>query len=371
MKKSLFRGVLMLLCCCTLLSGVLPDAQAAELEATIVTGKVTLNGQVIDNATAKYPLLLYSNITYFPMTDALCRFMGLNISWNNEAWTLRISAGGTRSAYVAECAPARSGTVTVTLPSYEIYINDVAIDNRIETYPIFNYNDVTYFPLTFSYAYEAFGWGYQWDAENGLRIDTTSAPAPSSLAASTGIAALDEALTVLNESYLVNGSYQGVLESAQTRTEFAAERRVEQMVSVSYVTFSAEPFPFFERGISYTVNYYPTGGGFADTEPFGSISGIGSFTDPLEVDECSEAYYIGRCFAEFQFMGKRCERIVDAEELSNADGVSTWSLTVSQPMGNFTGYTATVGVDSVKRIVTQIVIQTENQTLTMLPVAEA
>ena len=67
----------------------IPTAEAA-MRASVVTGKVTLNGQVIDNKTAKYPLLIYSNITYFPMTYHLSRFMGVGADWNNGSKTLDI-----------------------------------------------------------------------------------------------------------------------------------------------------------------------------------------------------------------------------------------------------------------------------------------
>ena len=129
------------------------------------------------------------------MTYQLSRFMGVETDWNNAAKSLNITAGGAQSAYVAEPGKAPKGSVSVTLPSYRISVNGALIDNKEATYPIFNYNGVTYFPLTFRYAYESFGWGYQWDAENGLRIDTTSAPARVPTEPNTGNAALDKALT--------------------------------------------------------------------------------------------------------------------------------------------------------------------------------
>lgn len=176
-NKTFLRVLLAIACCIALAFSLLPQAEAA-MRADVVTGKVTLNGQVIDNKNAKYPLLTYSNITYFPMTYQLSRFMGVETDWNNAAKSLNITAGGAQSAYVSEPGKAPKGSVSVTLPSYRISVNGALIDNKEATYPIFNYNGVTYFPLTFRYAYESFGWGYQWDAENGLRIDTTSAPRP-------------------------------------------------------------------------------------------------------------------------------------------------------------------------------------------------
>ena len=38
--------------------------------------------------------------------------------------------------------------------------------------------------------------------------------------------------------------------------------------------FTAEPFPFFDDGVSYSVNYYPKNGAFA-SEPLIACSGTG------------------------------------------------------------------------------------------------
>ena len=198
-NKTFLRVLLAIACCIALAFSLLPQAEAA-MRADVVTGKVTLNGQVIDNKNAKYPLLTYSNITYFPMTYQLSRFMGVETDWNNAAKSLNITAGGAQSAYVAETGKAQRGSVAVTPASYKISVNGAQINNKEEKYPIFNYNGITYFPLTWAYAVDSFGWSYQWDAENGLRIDTASAPARLPTDPDTGNAALDKALSNLQDS---------------------------------------------------------------------------------------------------------------------------------------------------------------------------
>ena len=46
-----------------------PAALAADtVQVTLPSFTVTLNGQVIDNSYRQYPLLVYKDITYFPMT---------------------------------------------------------------------------------------------------------------------------------------------------------------------------------------------------------------------------------------------------------------------------------------------------------------
>ena len=365
-NKTFLRVLLAIACCIALAFSLLPQAEAA-MRADVVTAKVTLNGQVIDNKNAKYPLLSYSNITYFPMTYHLSRFMGVETDWNNASKSLNITAGGAQSAYVAEPGKAPRGSVSVTLPSYRISVNGALIDNKEATYPIFNYNGVTYFPLTFRYAYESFGWGYQWDAENGLRIDTTSAPARLPTEPNTGDTALDKALTILNNSYAAGGKYRSTLEAGGKKTSFDSVLDVNNRADTVYVNFTAEPFPFFENGAAYIVNYYPKNGGFV-SEPLIGYRGTSSHPAiPYETDTSAESFYIGKCFVNCQFTGARSKHITDFKRTAAAGSAETWMLTVSYEDDSFTGYTAELSVDTAKSAVTQLILRTANYTLTMMP----
>lgn len=370
-NKTFLRVLLAIACCIALAFSLLPQAEAA-MRADVVIAKVTLNGQVIDNKNAKYPLLSYSNITYFPMTYHLSRFMGVSTDWNGGSKTLDITAGGARTAYAAETGKKQSGSVSVTLPSYKISVNGAQINNKEEKYPIFNYNGITYFPLTWAYAVDSFGWSYQWDAVNGLRIDTSSAPAPAPVEPGTGDAALDKALTILNSSYATGGKYHGMLEGGGKKTSFDAALDVSSTPDVTTVKFTAEPFPFFNNGVSFFANYYAVKGGFASNEQIG-ISGnspeLGDVGYPIhaEVDVWAENSYIGKCFLDCQFTGARSKHITDFKRTAAAGSAETWTLHVSYAEDSFTGYTAELSIDTAKSIVTQIVIRTANYTLTMTP----
>ena len=371
MKKRIIQSLLAIACCVTVALSAIPTAEAA-MRASVVTGKVTLNGQVIDNKTAKYPLLIYSNITYFPMTYHLSRFMGVSADWNNGSKTLDITAGGARTAYAAETGKKQSGSVSVTLPSYKISVNGAQINNKEKKYPIFNYNGITYFPLTWAYAVDSFGWSYQWDAVNGLRIDTSSASAPAPVEPGTGDAALDKALTILNSKYATGGKYHGMLEGGGKKTGFDAALDVSSTPDVTTVKFTAAPFPFFDNGVSYFANYYAAKGGFASDEQIG-ISGnspeLGDVGYPIytEVAVWAENSYIGKCFLDCQFAGARSKHITDFKRTAAVGSAETWTLHVSYAEDSFTGYTAELSVDTAKSIVTQIVIRTANYTLTMIP----
>lgn len=293
--------------------------------------------------------------------------MGVSTDWNGGSKTLDITAGGARTAYVAETGKKQSGSVSVTLPSYKISVNGAQINNKEEKYPIFNYNGITYFPLTWAYAVDSFGWSYQWDAVNGLRIDTSSASAPAPVEPGTGDAALDKALTILNSKYATGGKYHGMLEGGGKKTGFDATLDVSSTPDVTTVKFTAEPFPFFDNGVSYFANYYAVKGGFASDEQIGVSGNGGGLGDPFEVNESSEKVYIGKCFLDCQFTGARSNHITDAKRVSSSGSTETWELTVTFASDGFTGYTASVSVDTAKSAVTQIVIRTANYTLTMTP----
>ncbi len=165
------RRFLCILCCCLLLTGLVPTAYAAGVTASVSTGAVTLNGVKIDNSKAQYPLLVYRDITYFPMTYYLCRFLGVTTRWDGK--TLYIDRTGDAGEYSAETAKTvQKGRVTAAEVEYPVVINGTAFDNSNTKWPLLSYKNVTYFPLTYALAAEELGWEYHWDAENGLRINS-------------------------------------------------------------------------------------------------------------------------------------------------------------------------------------------------------
>lgn len=167
------RRLFCALLCAALLAGTAPAAQAAGLRASVATGKVTINGHAIDNSTAQYPLLVYKDITYFPMTYYLCRNLGLTTDWDNGSRTLCITPNGISAQYVADTGHTpKRGTVAVTRADYTVLVNTEKVDSSRAKWPLLNYSGVTYFPLTWAFAVEKFGWDYHWDEENGLRIDS-------------------------------------------------------------------------------------------------------------------------------------------------------------------------------------------------------
>ena len=83
------------------------------------------------------------------MTYHLCRFLGVSSGWDGT--TLSIDRTGETAEYTAETSAARQkGSVAVSRVTYSVVINGTEFDSKSAKWPLLNYRDVTYFPLTLS-----------------------------------------------------------------------------------------------------------------------------------------------------------------------------------------------------------------------------
>lgn len=376
------RRLLCALVSCLLLAGLTPAASAAErMTAAVVTGPVVLNGCAVDNGTAQYPLLLYSNITYFPMTYHLCRFLGLETNWDNDTRTLSITQTGERGPYVPDTGyPRKSGKAAVTRADYPVEINGVYIDNSEAAYPLFNYGGVTYFPLTFDYAFRAFGWTYQWDVENGLRIDSSTAKALPDTAVNTGNERLDGILELVNAFYKESRAYAGELKDKRTGAveTFTAQTRVSDELDFFRVHLTAAPFVFHSQLNGLDAGYLDRD--LTALEPQMVISGVpsaplptqgpdgpytGPYRDPDSVKE--ETVYLGWCFATCQFAGQRARMVRANEAVFSNPGEEPTVVTVPVDFTyeGFSSYQLTITCNSRYGDMISLAFETENYVMTM------
>ena len=59
------------------------------------------------------------------------------------------------------------------LATGDITVNGKVIHNNQEEYPLLSYRNVTYFPLTWRFAANEFGWQYNFDNKKGLQISAS------------------------------------------------------------------------------------------------------------------------------------------------------------------------------------------------------
>lgn len=150
---------------------------------TIPKCKVTFNGQTVDSSARQYPLLQFRDITYFPMTYDDCRFLGLTTQWDDAQKKLTIEKQAVENAkyndygnyqnretYVYKNIDGIAGDVENC--KFKIMVNGKETVNADEKYPLLIFRNITYFPLTWRFAVDEFGWEYNYDEENGLVINS-------------------------------------------------------------------------------------------------------------------------------------------------------------------------------------------------------
>lgn len=173
------RVICILMMIITFIMASIIPAYAADVSAsvtvTLPTFNVALNNVNMDNRYSKYPLIVYKDITYFPMTYSACRFLGLESSWRGNQEGLLIDATDITAAYCPYSTKERNNSsYKATIPTFPIKINGKLIDNSKEEYPILIFRDITYFPITWKFAVDEFGWDYSFDLNNGLSINSNN-----------------------------------------------------------------------------------------------------------------------------------------------------------------------------------------------------
>ncbi len=147
----------------------------AKETAVLPAFDVHFNGNKVESTYKEYPLLVYKDITYFPMTYFDSRHLGLVTEWDGESNTLTISRKNINSILTAYKSENKNTTKNdVNICNFNIIVNRKDIDNKTEPYPLLTFRDVTYFPLTWRFAVDEFGWEYSFDSESGLNINSSN-----------------------------------------------------------------------------------------------------------------------------------------------------------------------------------------------------
>ncbi len=145
---------------------------AASVNVTLPEFDVRINGIEIDNKNKEYPLIVYKNITYFPMTYHDSRFLGLETKWDNISG-LKINRNSEIGTYVDTYSTVNKEIYTASIPNFKVEVNGKVIDNSKEQYPLLLFRNVTYFPLTWRFAVDEFEWNYNFSNSDGLEISNT------------------------------------------------------------------------------------------------------------------------------------------------------------------------------------------------------
>ena len=171
---------LMLLCMSVIIiSSNSVIALAQDINVILPTFDVTINGVKIENQYRKYPFLVYKDITYFPMTYVDSRFLGLETKWHNKTGleVINTEKVGSYGDFEPDMQLGKNlKQYRASIPNFNIMVNGEAVYNSKETYPIIIFRDVTYFPLTWRFGVDEFGWEYSFTSDVGLKINSFTPP---------------------------------------------------------------------------------------------------------------------------------------------------------------------------------------------------
>lgn len=123
----------------------------------------------VDNRYVEYPLITYKDITYFPMTYDLCSMLNLSVGFDAKQGLYitkyYVSEGGP-NFFGGDAINHYNTEYSAVIPTYPVYLNGIRIDNKKEEYPLINFRNVTYFPMTWRFAYEELNFDIEFSKEN-------------------------------------------------------------------------------------------------------------------------------------------------------------------------------------------------------------
>lgn len=142
-----------------------------EIIVKVPQYNIKINDTLVDNLNNRYPMLVYNQITYFPMTWSNCNALGLSTEWDSDKG-LKISKTNSSGNFQQDSSVKNelNKEYKAKIATYTIIVNGKTIENTNEEYPIINFRDITYFPLNWKYAVEEFKWKLDWNDSTGLRI---------------------------------------------------------------------------------------------------------------------------------------------------------------------------------------------------------
>ncbi|AFC33544.1 hypothetical protein PM3016_6953 [Paenibacillus mucilaginosus 3016] len=157
------------------LSPVPAEASAMQVDVRVPAWPVELDGITLDRSPSTYPPIVFHDITYIPMTWDVSRAAGLTLDWSAENG-LTIRSGAEERVPLSPPAHGNAAadgkTLTAYVASFPITIDGRTVDLAKDPYPPLLFRNVTYFPLTWDYAVETFGWTASWDPRSGLSVRT-------------------------------------------------------------------------------------------------------------------------------------------------------------------------------------------------------
>lgn len=286
----------------------MPTVYAEEkVTVTLPNFDITLNGMVVDNEDEPYPFIVYKGITYLPMTWDMSYALGLELKWS-EITGLQVKKRDVVKPYVRQGKGINTAkSFSATIVEFPVNVNGKQVDNQTAEYPLLNFRNVTYFPMTYDYMVNEFNTGYKWDDKIGLRISADDNlkifyPEP-----------FTKKFTIDFDNFSDDDLY------------------VDEMVKISRissrdirVTITGGTHPEYDGYIIDTeVNYYDMKGNFISTDPHpshkGVYNGIKTSQFPIHSKYFEDPFYNATAVVEVTFEPKEISLARSKEQFPNVE----------------------------------------------------
>ncbi|MBR3933152.1 MAG: hypothetical protein IKJ68_04525 [Clostridia bacterium] len=132
--------------------------------------QIIIDDSLVYYADSLYPFLNYKGITYLPMTYEYARGMNLATGYL-EGSAFMVSYNPCDDKLPVYETRVNQKVNTAVIPQYKIYVNGKNTSNANAEYPLLNFRGVTYFPMTWEYAVNNFGWDLSFE-NNVFKIYT-------------------------------------------------------------------------------------------------------------------------------------------------------------------------------------------------------
>lgn len=192
---------------------------------------VYINGELVPSQS-KFPILTYKGITYFPLTSDYAKALGLFSNWDQSKGLTISRINEIKPVVFPEFQDNKNKKFIADLVSFPVTINAKQISNSTQTYPLLNYQGITYFPLTWEYAVNEFGIVMNFDAQKGLKLFSIKDKNTLDL------------LRAIDQSYFSNFKFQAKMNNQIfTGTHFASNKNgffaIQNVVTENNQTFKA------------------------------------------------------------------------------------------------------------------------------------
>lgn len=150
---------------------VVSYANDKEVNVVIPDYQVVVDGASIYYQDSVYPFLNFKGITYIPMTYEYSRAFNLATGWLEGTAFMVAYNPCDEPLPIYETTVNNKYETAVVPAGYNVYVNGKKIYNNNAEYPLLNFRGVTYFPATWEYAVENFGWELKFE-NNSFEINT-------------------------------------------------------------------------------------------------------------------------------------------------------------------------------------------------------